>query len=287
MSMIFVSDAEEFGTSKDIVFTARVDHSEQRYIEMLPHDFDENKSYDLIIGLHGHGADRWQFAEDKRDECRAFRNFAVKHRMIAITPDYRAKTSWMGPKAESDMVQIIGDLKKKYKIRYLFLTGGSMGGASALTFAVLHPEMLDGVTSMNGLANHLEYKNFQDAIAESFGETNSGIQQEKKRRSAEFYPEQLTMPIAFTIGGKDVSVPPDSVLRLVDKLKKSKVLLIHRPETGHTTSFADAMEALEFMYDSVTSTTASNQNKEVPLLKCRGQILPQISNSAKVKVVPD
>ena len=248
--MVTVSDAEEFGYSEDVVFKAVVDHSEQRYIEMLPHDFDENRSYDLIIGLHGHGADRWQFAEDKRDECKAFRNFAARHGMIAVTPDYRAKTSWMGPKAESDMVQIIGDLKKKYKIRYLFLTGGSMGGSSALTFAVLHPEMLDGVTSMNGLANHLEYKNFQDAIAESFGETNSIIQAEKKKRSAEFYPEKLTMPIAFTTGGKDESVPPDSVLRLVNKLEKSKTLLIHRPETGHTTSFDDAMEALEFMYNS-------------------------------------
>jgi hypothetical protein len=25
--------------------------------------------------------------------------------MIFVSPDYRAKTSWMGPKAEADMVQ--------------------------------------------------------------------------------------------------------------------------------------------------------------------------------------
>lgn len=252
MSIIPGSETGEIGTPKDFVFKAKVDRSEQRYVEMLPADFDKDKSYDLIIGLHGHGADRWQFVKDKRDECCAFRNFAAKYGMIAVTPDYRARTSWMGPKAESDVVQIIKDLKKKYKIKHVFLIGASMGGTSVLTFAVLHPDMVNGVTSMNGLANHLEFKNFQDAIAKSFGEGESKINKEKKKRSAEFWPEKLTMPIAFTTGGKDTSVPPESVLRLAKKLKKRNciVLLVNRPDVGHKTSYADAMTALEFMYNS-------------------------------------
>ena len=34
----------------------------------------------------------------------AARAAAVKYCMIYVSPDYRAKTSWMGPKAEADMV---------------------------------------------------------------------------------------------------------------------------------------------------------------------------------------
>ena len=95
---------------RDVAFKAEIDGTEQFYMEMLPAGFDQNKKYDLIIGLHGHGSDRKQFATDKRPECAAFREFAAKHGMIAVTPDYRAKTSWMGPKAEADLVQIINAL---------------------------------------------------------------------------------------------------------------------------------------------------------------------------------
>jgi poly(3-hydroxyalkanoate) synthetase len=40
------------------------------------------------------------------------------------------------------------------------------------------------------------------------------------------------MPVAFTTGGKDNVVPPQSVLRLAEKLKqaKRKVLSIHRED---------------------------------------------------------
>lgn len=239
------------GQPSDVAFKATVDGSEQFYIEMLPADFDKDKKYDLIVGLHGHGSDRQQFATAKRGEAEAFREFASKYNMIAVTPDYRAKTSWMGPKAEADLVQIINDLKKKYQIKRVFVMGGSMGATSALTFAVLHPDMVDGVTSLNGQANHLEYENFQDAISASFGGSKDRIPLEYKKRSAEYWPELLTMPIAFTTGGKDKSVPPESVLRLAEILKKlnRKVLVIHRPDVGHETSFADSMSALEFMYD--------------------------------------
>lgn len=239
------------GEPRDVTFKAAVDGTDQGYMEMLPTDFDKNKKYDLIIGLHGHGSDRKQFATDTRQECSAFREFASKYSMIAITPDYRAKTSWMGPKAEADLVQIINDLKKKYQINRVFVMGGSMGGTSALTFAALHPDMVEGVTSLNGHANHLEYANFQDAISDSFGGSKDKIPLEYKKRSAEYWPELLTMPIAFTAGGNDKSVPPDSVLRLAEILKKlnRKVLIVYRSGGEHSTTLADSMAAMEFMYD--------------------------------------
>jgi predicted esterase len=58
------------------------------------------------------------------------------------------------------------------------------------------------------------------------------------------------MPIAVTTGGKDRLVPPESVLRLVTALQKEKrqVHLIHRADGGHSTNFADAMEAFEFVF---------------------------------------
>ncbi|GAA5224919.1 carboxylesterase family protein [Membranihabitans marinus] len=237
---------------EDVVFISKMDGSEQHYVEIKPVGFDENKTYHLMIALHGHGSDRWQFVESDRSECAATRSIAEKYKMIMVSPDYRAKTSWMGPAAESDLNQIIEELKAKYEVDKVFLMGGSMGGTSALTYAALHPNQIDGVTSLNGHANHLEYENFQDAISSSFGGHKAEIPEEYKKRSAEYWPERLTMPIAFTVGEFDESVPGTSILRLVEILERLKreVLLIVHPKGGHSTNLIESKVALEFMIES-------------------------------------
>ena len=234
---------------REVGFVARCDNTTQYYLEILPAGFDAGHRCDLILGLHGHGADRKQFALDPRAECAAFRAFAAQHNMIAVTPDYRATTSWMGPKAECDVVQIISDIRSQYRIDRVWLAGGSMGGTSALTFAALHPELVDGVTAMNAHANHLEFEGFQADIADSFGGAKGEIPEEYRRRSAEFRSDRLTMPVAITVGGNDTIVPPDSALRLAAKLtaRNHRVLLIQRPAGGHATTREDAMAAMAFM----------------------------------------
>jgi len=238
---------------EDVVFRATHDGSEQRYVRILPADFDALKPHDVLLALHGHGSDRWQFVKEPRDECRAARDIAARHRLILISPDYRASTSWMGPAAEADMLQIIAEVKKLCPVRHVIISGGSMGGTASLTFAALHPQQIDGVMSMNGTANLLEYENFSNAISQSFGGNRRQIPAEYKRRSAEYWPERLTMPIACTTGGRDASVPPDSVLRLLGLLKKLErpVLLIHREQGGHSTRYDDAVEAYEFVIEQL------------------------------------
>ncbi len=246
----YVSAAEP--TPEDIVFTADSDQTQQRYVRILPAEYSRDAKLDVLIALHGHGSDRWQYIKEGRGECKSARDAAAKHRMIFISPDYRARTSWMGPRAEADLVQIIADLKKQHTVGRVFLTGGSMGGSSALTFAAIHPELIAGVASMNGTANHLEYTQFQDAIRESFGGTKAMIPDEYKKRSAEYWPERLTMPVGITTGGRDTLVPPDSVERLakVLKLMDRPVLLIRRDATGHETNYEDSLAILEYVITS-------------------------------------
>jgi len=241
----------DFQPPADIAFTATLDQTEQRYILMLPQGYQPGEPRDLLIALHGHGADRWQFATHPRDECRATRDAAAEHGMILVSPDYRAKTSWMGPAAEADLLQIIGDLKKAYPIRHTILAGGSMGATSALTFTALHPDLIQGVVALNGTANHLEYEQFQEAIAESFGGTKQEVPEEYYRRSAEYFPLQFTMPVALTTGGQDTSVPPDSVTRLAAILQKLNPMLrhIHRPDVGHATNYEDTRDAIKFVLE--------------------------------------
>ncbi|MEN9667297.1 MAG: hypothetical protein RLZZ326_3660, partial [Planctomycetota bacterium] len=73
----------------EIAFTADCDGSTEHAVELLPPDFDTAAPHDLLIALHGHGADRWQFIREPRDECRGTREAAAKHGAILLSPDYR------------------------------------------------------------------------------------------------------------------------------------------------------------------------------------------------------
>lgn len=239
----------EEGKNTDVSYIAEHDGSEQRYVLRLPPGTEGPGGLGVIIALHGHGSDRWQFIENPRDECRAVRDAADRHGMAVLSPDYRAKTSWMGPAAEADMVQIIGEYRSQHRPARVVLAGGSMGASSALTFAALHPDLVDGVVAMNPVANHVEYAGFQDAISASFGGDKAAKPEEYRKRSAELNAERLTMPVALTVGGKDEVTPPASAKRLAETLKSlgRDVLLIAQSEGGHETNYADATRALEFV----------------------------------------
>ncbi len=238
---------------EDIAFKARMDGTEQRYVILLPKNFDASLPVDLLIALHGHGSDRWQFVRDNRAECKGARDVAAERGMVFVSPDYRAKTSWMGPAAEADMLQILESLRNRFRVRNVVLSGGSMGATSALLFAALHPDVVDGVVALNGTANILEYEGFSDAIAASYGGSRTDKPDFYRQRSAEFFPERLTMPVASTTGGKDSIVPPDSTLRLLAKLKQqgTPTLSLHRPEGGHETNYDDTVAAFRFVCDQL------------------------------------
>lgn len=234
---------------EDVTFKATGDGSEQRYVLVTPPGLQRDQPVTVLIALHGHGSDRWQFVKQTRDECRAVRDVAIEQKLLLVSPDYRATTSWMGPRAEADLRQIIGLLKKQWLVSRVILSGGSMGGTGALTFTALHPELIDGVVSLNGTADLVSYDRFQDAIAESFGGSKTQVPDEYRRRSALFFPERFTMPVAATTGGMDTIVPPDSVLKLLEAVRSHNPLVLsrHRPEGGHSTNYDDSRQALEFV----------------------------------------
>ncbi len=240
---------------KDIAFKSSLDATEQRYVELLPESFEPMMAHDVLIAFHGHGSDRWQFIKDSRGECKGLRDVAETFGLIFVSPDYRAKTSWMGPAAEADVLQIISGLKTRHHVNRVFIAGGSMGGTAVLTFAALHPDLVAGVCSLNGMANLVDYEKFQDARTTSYGGSKLEKPDEYQKRSAELWPEKFTMPVAFTTGGKDEVVPPASVLRLAEKLQqaKRKVLSIHREAVEHSTTYADTVTAMEFVLNEAGS----------------------------------
>ena len=118
-------------------FVATSDGSRQKYVELAPEPFEPGAG--ALIALHGHGSDRLQFVDDPRGECRAAREAALERGLLYVSPDYRGKTSWMGPAAEADVLDLLETLRRERGVDKFYFCGGSMGGTSALTFAVRHP----------------------------------------------------------------------------------------------------------------------------------------------------
>ncbi|MFO0798255.1 MAG: alpha/beta fold hydrolase [Gemmataceae bacterium] len=238
-------------SADDVPFVARHDKTEQRYVVVTPKGFDPKRANTAVVAFHGHGSDRWQFVTQDRGECKGTRDVAAAHGFLLVCPDYRAKTSWMGPAAEADVLQILDELKEKYGVRRVVVAGGSMGGTAALAFAALHPDRVAGCVSLNGTANLVEFAGFGDAIAAAYGGTRKERPEVYRSRSAELHAARLTMPVAMTTGGKDTVVPPASCLRLAEKLKAlgRPVTLIHRPDGGHATSYDDTVAALTAVID--------------------------------------
>ena len=118
-------------TIEDRAFIAACDGSEQKYVLVMPDGFQRDRPLSVLIALHGHGSDRWQFVRQERGECRAVRDVAAATGSLLVSPDYRATTSWMGPKAEADVVQIIDSIKKQFQVDRVILCGGSMGGTGS------------------------------------------------------------------------------------------------------------------------------------------------------------
>ena len=131
LSAVAATDSLPKDSERDVAFVSRLDGTEQRYVLWLPEGVSAPDNHDVMIALHGHGSDRWQFIHNPRDECRALRDVARKHGIAVVSPDYRAATSWMGPAAEADVVQIIEDYRKQYAPKRVLLAGGSMGARRA------------------------------------------------------------------------------------------------------------------------------------------------------------
>ena len=235
-------------TSEDLSFVASLDGTTQKYLKLTPANLPAEK-IDVMIWLHGHGCDRLKVLES-RGECSGSRDFCEQSGMLLVSPDYRAQTSWMGPAAEADTLQLIGILKDAYDVGRIFFVGGSMGGTSSLTFAARHPDLVAGVTAFNPLADHMTYEKFQDAIAASFGGTKEQIPGEYRARSAINYIDELTMPLAITVGGQDTTIPPDSareLARLVEAAHPGNVYLDDVASRAHETDYGATLKALRQM----------------------------------------
>ena len=111
------------------------------YYLYLPATLDKNRTYHLVVGVHGYrgsargaaGIANWA----KRDDC------------IVLGPQFPHQGyQYLQAQAGEQLVQIIAALKKEYRLYdKAFLWGHSGGGQFTHRFAMKHPELVAGCSS--------------------------------------------------------------------------------------------------------------------------------------------
>lgn len=200
-------------------FWSRLDGSREPYILALPPGDEQPRG--IFICLHGHGSDLEQCLDTQRYHGsfgRLHTELGGRHLAMA-TLNYRGTTSWMSPAAEADISQLIDLLTAKLGTDTVYLMGGSMGGTSALAYAVTNPTRLHGVIAIcpaTDIADFYEWSQKQNAeISRQLAEairTSYGVLPEQDpalfaTRSALKHAARLTMPVYLTHGTNDAMIP--------------------------------------------------------------------------------
>jgi pimeloyl-ACP methyl ester carboxylesterase len=138
----------------------------------------------LVIYLHGALAH-----EDQGMTSKIYDNFfgrlaewLARRRATYVCPEYRGN-SWMGPAAESDLLDVLRIERERIRPSCTLLLGGSMGGTSALIFASRNPGQIHAVLALCPATDPAAmFPRFPEHFLTSYGgppETHASIYRER------------------------------------------------------------------------------------------------------------
>ncbi|MHC4872528.1 MAG: alpha/beta hydrolase family protein, partial [Planctomycetota bacterium] len=221
---------------------------------------EPSESKTWMICLHGHGShgDQLYTRQDIVDvRLKNVRDFGYS----IVSPNLR-DNAWMCPEAVYDLHNIIAFIKAEYSAEKIVLFSGSMGGTSALIYALQHREDLNAVIAgcpATDLARFYKWcrkqqkppvlKEIADAIENAYG----GDPEEKgevfqKHSTAENY-KKLTMPVYLSHGNDDQIIPVNESRDLAEKLSAVNPDFIYNEIEGgnHDAPLKIDREALEWV----------------------------------------
>jgi predicted esterase len=131
-------------------YISKVDNTLQPYRIYVPTTYNDSKAHPLVIALHGMGGDENSYFEayDKG----AFKVAAEDHGYIVACPKGRKPASMYIGDAERDVMDVIEEVKRAYRIDpdRIYLTGHSMGGFGTWSIAMNHPDVFAALAPVAG-----------------------------------------------------------------------------------------------------------------------------------------
>ncbi len=200
-------------------FYSVIDDSEQPYSLYLPEGFDVNKTYPLVIMLHGAGSNhrlalRRVFGKSNfpgENDTEASRYFPEWEdvQYIVAAPYARGTMGYQGI-PEADVMRVIEEIKKNFNIdeNRVYLTGLSMGGGGTLYIGLSRPGLFAAIAPVCPAPPGDAYDLMGNA---------------------------LNLPVAIFQGGADGLVRPEGTRQIVSELRDAGTLVEYQefPGVGH------------------------------------------------------
>ncbi len=197
----------------------------------------------MVVFLHGSfsNADQVFTRPDIRDHWLS-RIIGQGHPLLSIN---MRNTSYMNPPATQDLVDLIAYCREQGMARKVVLLGGSGGASSAMAFAALHPEVIDGVVAMGmcDIFSRLEFarnssipllQELARVTAQLYGGSPDDRPERYEARSVLAHTEKLTMPIILAMGEADPLIPVAETRKIAEAFKGNPHFrYIEIPGGGH------------------------------------------------------
>jgi pimeloyl-ACP methyl ester carboxylesterase len=247
-------------------FKSSFDGSAQTFLEK---DFgDEDSGVNRLVFVYLHGAlshqEQGVTAGIYNGSFEKWGAELARRNAVYVCPEYRGN-SWMGPAAEADVLDILCLLTKRFPGRRLILSGGSMGGTSALIFASRHPKAVDGVISLCPATDPaLMFGVFPEHFVESYGGSPEKVPQVFSDRTSRNRIEALaSLPMAIVHGSADAIIGVDHSRILVSQLRE-RGALCHYTEIPEGDHDSPLQIPLALLLDFVTSQGTDNNELLLP-----------------------
>jgi len=122
-------------------YYSEIDGTFQPYSVCLPPDYDESRSYPLLVQLHQYDG----FAPFQSMSARCLAG------AICVRPEGRKASDFMFT-GEDDVLAVIGEVRELYSVDEgrIYLMGQGMGGTGCWNLAVHYPDLFAGIVSVAG-----------------------------------------------------------------------------------------------------------------------------------------
>ena len=223
-----VRKAEE---SRKETYLSYIDDSVQYYAILEPKNYDSEKSYGLILTLHGAGVE----AEGLPD------NYVPKDWAFVVAPTNRRRFGfdWQDW-GRLDTLQVVEEVKKRYRIdeNRIHLTGHSMGGHGTWYLGLTYPDHWASAAPSAGWTTFPLYVPTFLRKDATLGHPRAKMIWELAMREDNtlvLVENALNLPFYALEGGVDDNVPPQQPRMLVDLFRRYgyKIKYDEVPGQGH------------------------------------------------------
>lgn len=139
-------------------------------------------------------------------------------------------TSYMSPAATRDFTDLLDYCRREFRLGKVVLLGGSGGASSAMAYACVHPERVDGVIAMGmcDIFSRLDFaRNSPMPVLQelarvtfaAYGGTPEECPEPYRQRSVLAHTDKLTMPIVLTMGEADALIPVAETRKIVEAMR--------------------------------------------------------------------